>query len=92
MHPRQRYPRPRLQPCFHIPPFVSRPVGRRIGALALRIVTEPMLAHARVHNFPNDAIRLDANETRSASASAARRQSPSSRRAAVIPTTSPTIW
>jgi histidinol-phosphate aminotransferase len=32
------------------------------AALALRIVTEPMLAHARVHNFPKDAIRLDANE------------------------------
>jgi len=32
------------------------------AALALRIVTEPMLAHARVHNVPNDAIRIDANE------------------------------
>jgi len=32
------------------------------AALALRIVTEPMLAHARVHIFPKDAIRLDANE------------------------------
>src|SRR5882762_2762659 len=32
------------------------------AALALRIVTEPMLAHARVHNFPKDAIRIDANE------------------------------
>src|SRR5258708_33283935 len=31
------------------------------AALALRIVTEPMLAHARVHNFPKDAIRIDAN-------------------------------
>jgi len=31
-------------------------------ALALRIVTEPMLARARVHNFPKDAIRIDANE------------------------------
>jgi histidinol-phosphate aminotransferase len=30
--------------------------------LALRIVTEPMLARARVHNFPKDAIRIDANE------------------------------
>ena len=32
------------------------------AALALRIVTEPMLAHARVHNFPKDAIWIDANE------------------------------
>src|SRR5271170_3127758 len=32
------------------------------AALALRIVTEPMLAHARVHNVPKDAIRIDANE------------------------------
>src|SRR5271166_6013106 len=32
------------------------------AAFALRIVTEPMLAHARVHNFPKDAIRIDANE------------------------------
>jgi histidinol-phosphate aminotransferase len=32
------------------------------AALALRIVTEPMLARARVHNFPKDAIRIDANE------------------------------
>ena len=32
------------------------------AALALRIVTEPMLAHARLHNFPKDAIRIDANE------------------------------
>src|ERR1700686_1627937 len=32
------------------------------AALALRIVTEPMLSHARVHNFPKDAIRIDANE------------------------------
>jgi len=32
------------------------------AALALRIVTEPMLAHARMHNFPKDAIRIDANE------------------------------
>src|SRR5271165_4108341 len=31
-------------------------------AFALRIVTEPMLAHARLHNFPKDAIRIDANE------------------------------
>ncbi len=32
------------------------------AAIALRIVTEPMLAHAREHAFPNDAIRIDANE------------------------------
>ncbi len=32
------------------------------AALALRIVTEPMLAHALVHNAPKDAIRIDANE------------------------------
>ncbi|MFY9845850.1 MAG: pyridoxal phosphate-dependent aminotransferase [Terriglobales bacterium] len=32
------------------------------AAFALRIVTEPMLAHARQHNFPKDAIRIDANE------------------------------
>lgn len=32
------------------------------AALALGIVTEPMLARARVHNFPKDAIRIDANE------------------------------
>ena len=33
------------------------------AAFAMRIVTEPMLAHARrVHNFPKDAIRIDANE------------------------------
>jgi len=32
------------------------------AALALRIMTEPMLARARVHNFPKDAIRIDANE------------------------------
>jgi histidinol-phosphate aminotransferase len=32
------------------------------AALALRIVTEPMLAHAREHNFPKGAIRIDANE------------------------------
>ena len=32
------------------------------AAVALRIVTEPMLAHARVHNFPKDGVRIDANE------------------------------
>jgi len=32
------------------------------AAVALRVVTEPMLAHARPHNFPKDGIRIDANE------------------------------
>src|SRR5260221_273238 len=32
------------------------------AAVAFRIVTEPMLAHARVLSFPKDAIRIDANE------------------------------
>ncbi len=32
------------------------------AGLVLRVVTEPMLAHARVHNAPKDAIRIDANE------------------------------
>ena len=32
------------------------------AALALRIVTEPMLAHAHLHNVPKDAIRIDSNE------------------------------
>ena len=32
------------------------------AALALRIITEPMLAHARVDNFPKNAIRIDSNE------------------------------
>ncbi len=32
------------------------------AALALRIVTEPMLAGARVKNVPKDAIRIDLNE------------------------------
>jgi len=32
------------------------------AALAFRIVTEPMLARARVHNFPKDAVTIDANE------------------------------
>ncbi len=42
------------------------------AALALRIVTEPMLAHARVHNFPKDAIRIDANENPLGPAASAR--------------------
>jgi histidinol-phosphate aminotransferase len=32
------------------------------AAVALRIVTEPILAHARLHSFPKGAIRIDANE------------------------------
>lgn len=32
------------------------------AACVLRIVTEPMLAHARVQNAPKDAVRIDANE------------------------------
>ena len=32
------------------------------AAFALRIVTEPMLAHARIKNAPKDAIRIDSNE------------------------------
>jgi len=32
------------------------------AALAFRIVTEPMLAHARAQNVPKDAIRIDSNE------------------------------
>ena len=32
------------------------------AALALRVVTEPMLAAARVKNVPKDAIRIDLNE------------------------------
>jgi len=42
------------------------------AALALRIVTEPMLAHARVHSFPKDAIRIDANENPLGPSAAAR--------------------
>jgi histidinol-phosphate aminotransferase len=32
------------------------------AAMALRIVTEPMLAHARPQTFSPDAIRIDSNE------------------------------
>ncbi len=32
------------------------------AALAMRIVTEPMLAHARDHHPPKDAVMIDANE------------------------------
>jgi histidinol-phosphate aminotransferase len=32
------------------------------AALAMRIITEPMLAHARLHSVPKDAVRIDANE------------------------------
>src|SRR6202795_5231926 len=49
------------------PPFASRRSFLSLSAaasaaLALRIVTEPMLARARVLNFPKDATRIDANE------------------------------
>lgn len=48
-------------------PFVSRRSflgmsAAASAALAFRIVTEPMLAHAQVHNYPKDAIRIDSNE------------------------------
>jgi histidinol-phosphate aminotransferase len=42
------------------------------AALALRIVTEPMLAGARVKNVPKDAIRIDLNENPLGPCSAAR--------------------
>jgi histidinol-phosphate aminotransferase len=42
------------------------------AAVALRIVTEPMLAHARLHTFPKDAIRIDANENPLGPSAAAR--------------------
>lgn len=42
------------------------------AGLALRIVTEPMLARARVHNFPKDAVRIDANENPLGPSAAAR--------------------
>src|SRR5450755_2399668 len=32
------------------------------AALAFRIVTEPMLAHARVNTYPKDGVRIDSNE------------------------------
>ena len=32
------------------------------AALAFRIVTEPILAHAAARNFPKDAVRINANE------------------------------
>jgi histidinol-phosphate aminotransferase len=41
--------------------FLSLSAAASAG-LALRIVTEPMLAHARQHPVPNDGIRIDANE------------------------------
>ena len=48
-------------------PFVSRRSflgmsAAASAALAFCIVTEPMLAHAQVHNYPKDAIRIDSNE------------------------------
>ncbi|MFI5102086.1 MAG: pyridoxal phosphate-dependent aminotransferase [Terriglobales bacterium] len=48
-------------PCASRRSFLSLSAAAS-AALALRIVTEPMLAHARVHNFPKDAIRIDSNE------------------------------
>ncbi len=42
------------------------------AALAFRIVTEPMLANARVHNPPQGAIRIDANENPLGPSAAAR--------------------
>jgi histidinol-phosphate aminotransferase len=42
------------------------------AAVALRIVTEPMLANARLHTFPKDAIRIDANENPLGPSAAAR--------------------
>ncbi len=44
------------------------------AAFAMRIVTEPMLAHARVHRAPmtKDAIRIDANENPLGPAASAR--------------------
>src|ERR1700693_4170287 len=49
------------------PPFASRRSFLSLSAaasaaLALRIVTEPMPARARAHNFPKDAIWADAVE------------------------------
>ena len=60
--PRQRFQRQRFSlPSASRRSFLSLSAAAS-AALALRIVTEPMLAHARVHSFPKDAIRLDANE------------------------------
>src|SRR5450755_1621018 len=42
------------------------------AAFALRIVTEPMLAHARIKNAPKDAVRIDSNENPLGPSSAAR--------------------
>jgi histidinol-phosphate aminotransferase len=42
------------------------------AAVAFRIVTEPMLAHARQHTFAKDAIRIDANENPLGPSAAAR--------------------
>lgn len=42
------------------------------AAVAFRIVTEPMLAHARQHTFPKDAVRIDANENPLGPSAAAR--------------------
>jgi histidinol-phosphate aminotransferase len=42
------------------------------AAVAFRIVTEPMLAHARQHTFPKAGIRIDANENPLGPSAAAR--------------------
>ena len=50
------------------------------AACVLRIVTEPMLANARVHNAPKNAVRIDANENPLGPSAAAREAA-----AAIIP-------
>src|SRR5271165_2551374 len=42
------------------------------AAFALRIVTEPMLAHAGAINFPRDGVRINANENPLGPAASAR--------------------
>lgn len=50
------------------------------AAFALRIVTEPMLAHARLHQAPKDGVRIDANENPLGPCAAAREAA-----AAIVP-------
>ncbi len=50
------------------------------AAFALRIVTEPMLAHAHLHQAPKDGIRIDANENPLGPCAAAREAA-----AAIVP-------
>ena len=50
------------------------------AALALRIVTEPMLAGAKVQNFPRDGVRINANENPLGPGAAAREAA-----AAIVP-------